>query len=140
MIPSTRRITRQAGSSMDLKNEPASPAARRRLRTPMWHGTNCSPFSAPFTGACAVDRSAFRPDDDVLGLTGRPGEEEEISLTEMEDHAAAVTAGKADTCALAEWLAERYAESGIGSAAAIAKRLAPLAEYELADARRNLLS
>ena len=89
---------------------------------------------------CLLGFDAFRADDDVLGLTGRPGEEEEIPLTEMEDHAAAVTAGKADTWALAEWLAERYAESGIGSAAAIVKRLASLAGAELTDARRNLLS
>lgn len=89
---------------------------------------------------CLLGFDAFRADDDVLGLTGRPGEEEEISLTDIEDHAEAVTAGKLDTCALAEWLAERYAESGIGSAAAVAKKLAPLTGYELADAHRNLLS
>ena len=89
---------------------------------------------------CLLGFDAFHADDDVLGLTGRPGEEEEISLTEIEDHAAAITAEQVDTRALAEWLAERYTESGIGSATAIAKRLAPLAGYELADARRNLLS
>ena len=177
---------------MDLRSEPASPAARRRLHTPTWPGTNCSPFSCaihrgvrggslhlpPYDGSlfdpdvhpwlegrftrhdnihievlliddrtvlhmlkavqyievgtgkgrerrrlsfaeldveqigyvyeCLLGFERVHADDDVLGLTGRPGEEEEISLTEIEDHAAAVTAEQVDTRALAEWLAERY--------------------------------
>jgi Eco57I restriction-modification methylase/MmeI, target recognition domain len=83
---------------------------------------------------------AFRADDDVLGLTGRPGEEEEVALTDMEDHAAAVAAERGDIRALAERLADRYKDSGIGSPAAVAKKLAPLTDEELADARRRLLS
>jgi hypothetical protein len=83
---------------------------------------------------------AFRAADDVLGLTGRPGEEEEVSLTELEDHAAAVAAEGGDVTALAERLADRYKNSGIGSAAAITKKLAPLVGDELADAHRKLLS
>ena len=83
---------------------------------------------------------AFRAADDVLGLTGRPGEEEEVSLTELEDQAAAVAADGGDIAALAERLADRYKDSGIGSAAAIAKKLAPLVSDELAEGRRKLLS
>jgi hypothetical protein len=83
---------------------------------------------------------AFRADDDVLGLTGRPGEEEEVALTDMEDHAAAVAAERGDIRALAERLADRYKDSGIGSPAAVAKKLVPLTDDELADARRRLLS
>ena len=83
---------------------------------------------------------AFRADDDVLGLTGRPGEEEEVALTDLEDHAAAIAAERGDITTLAERLADRYKDSGIGSAAAIAKKLAPLVGDELADARRKLLS
>ena len=83
---------------------------------------------------------AFRADDDVVGLTGRAGEEEEVTLTEMEDHAAAIVAERGDLMTLAERLADRYKDSGIGSAKAIAKRLAPLPGEELTDARRKLLS
>ena len=83
---------------------------------------------------------AFRADDDVLGLIGRPGEEEEVALTDIEDHAAAIAAERGDITTLAERLAERYKDSGIGSTAAIAKKFAPLGGDELADARRKLLS
>lgn len=85
---------------------------------------------------------AFRADDDVLGLIGRPGDEAEVALTEMEDHAAAVTAEGGDIRALAERIAEPYKNSGIGSAAAIAKKLlpdSPLSEERLlAAAQRDL--
>ncbi len=83
---------------------------------------------------------AFRADDDVLGLTGRAGEEEEVTLTDMEDHAAVVAAERGDITTLAERLADRYKDSGIGSAAAIAKKLAPIVGDEPADAHRKLLS
>ena len=84
---------------------------------------------------------AFRADDVVLGLTGRPGEEEEVHLTDLEDLVAeAVSAGETDLKALAERLSDRYKDSGIGSASAVAKKLAPLADDELPDARRRLLS
>ncbi len=83
---------------------------------------------------------AFRADDDVLGLTGRPGEEEEVSLRAMEDLAAGVSAESGSSRAFAERLAARYKESGIGSAAAIAKKLEPLDSNEIPNARRKLLS
>ena len=83
---------------------------------------------------------AFRADDDVVGLTGRPGEEAEVALTDMESHAVAVAAEGGDIRALAARLADQYGTSGIGSAAAIAKKLVPLADDEFTDARRKLLS
>jgi hypothetical protein len=83
---------------------------------------------------------AVRADDDVLGLIGRRGDEEEIPLTEIEDHASAVASEGGDSRALAERLAEKYKDSGIGSAASNAKRLAPLGGAELSIARRKLLS
>jgi hypothetical protein len=83
---------------------------------------------------------AFRADDDVLGLIGRAGEEEEVALTDIEDHAAAIAAERGDITTLAERLADRYKDSGIGSVAAITKKLARLVGDELADARRKLLS
>lgn len=84
---------------------------------------------------------AFRADDVVLGLTGRPGEEEEVPLTDLEDlAAAAITAGETDLQSLAERLSDQYKVSGIGSPSAVAKKLAPLNADELPEARRRLLS
>jgi hypothetical protein len=80
---------------------------------------------------------AFRADDVVLGLTGRAGDEEEITLQNLEDH---LTAVSGDSGAFAERLADRYRDSGIGSPSALAKKLIPLAEDELPGARRRLLS
>ena len=74
---------------------------------------------------------AFRADDVVLGLTGRPGEEEEVPLTALENLVAdAVRTGETDLQALAERLSDRYKDSGIGSASAVAKKLVPLAGDE----------
>ena len=83
---------------------------------------------------------AVRADDDVLGLIGRPGDEEEVSLTDMEGHATAVTFEGGNSQTLAKRLTEKYKHSGIGSAAANTKRLAPLNGVELSEARRKLLS
>ncbi len=80
---------------------------------------------------------AFRADDVVLGLTGRAGEEEEVSLQDMEDHRAAVWHHPK---ALAERLAEAYKDSGIGSVTALTKKLTPLTDDEIPEARRRLLS
>jgi len=80
---------------------------------------------------------AFRADDVVLGLTGRPGDEAEITLHDLEDHLAASGGHPA---AFAERLADRYRDSGIGSPSAMAKKLAPLGGDELPGARRRLLS
>jgi hypothetical protein len=84
---------------------------------------------------------AFRADDVVLGLTGRPGDEEEVPLTDLEDlTAAAISAGETDVQALAERLSDRYKDSGIGSPSAVVKKLAPLAADERAEAWLRLLS
>jgi Eco57I restriction-modification methylase/MmeI, target recognition domain len=84
---------------------------------------------------------AFRADDVVLGLTGRPGDEEEVPLSDLEDlAAAAISAGESDLQAFAERLSDRYKGSGIGSPSAVAKKLDPLTADELPDARRRLLS
>ncbi len=84
---------------------------------------------------------SFRADDVVLGLVGRPGEEEEVRLTDLEDMVAyTIRAGETGLKAFAERLSDRYKDSGIGSASAVAKKLAPLTTDELPDARRRLLS
>ncbi len=79
---------------------------------------------------------AFRADDVVVGLTGRPGDEAEIRLHDLED----LLAASGDLAAFAERLADRYRDSGIGSPSALAKKLAPLPGNELPAARRRLLS
>ncbi|MFD9946738.1 Eco57I restriction-modification methylase domain-containing protein [Nonomuraea sp. NPDC059023] len=70
-----------------------------------------------------------RATDVIVGLVGKPGLEEEVDLTELErigpDPAA---------------LAERYKASGIGTAAALTKRLAPQGEADQFEALRKLLA
>src|SRR5690606_3297869 len=63
----------------------------------------------------------FRASDVTVGLTGRAGLEEEVALADLE-----TIAERADGVpALAAALADRYRESGIGSPAALVKKLAP---------------
>ncbi len=76
----------------------------------------------------------FRAADTVLGLVGKAGREEEVELADLE--ALARDAGDA----LAERLAEKYKDSGIGSVAALRKRLAPLDETGTLEATRRLLA
>ncbi|MEV4801411.1 DNA methyltransferase [Nonomuraea sp. NPDC049421] len=76
----------------------------------------------------------FRAADTVLGLVGKAGREEEVELADLE--ALARDAGDA----LAERLAEKYKDSGIGSVAALRKRLAPLDEAGTLEATRRLLA
>ncbi|WP_182885191.1 Eco57I restriction-modification methylase domain-containing protein [Microbispora sp. H10885] len=75
-----------------------------------------------------------RATDTVVGLVGKPGLEEEVELSHLEPLATSVGDG------LAAKLAELYKPSGIGTAAAIAKRLAPMAEAEKVEALRKLLA
>jgi hypothetical protein len=77
-----------------------------------------------------------RAPDTVVGLVGAHGHEEEIPLTELEEHATN-TPTLAD---LAARLAETYKDSKIGTAAALARRLAPPADGERAEALRRLLA
>jgi hypothetical protein len=77
-----------------------------------------------------------RAADTVLGLIGKQGLEDEVTLTELEVHAA-VASGPA---ALGARLVEAYKDSKIGTATALAKRLAPIGEGDKAEALRRLLA
>ncbi len=77
-----------------------------------------------------------RAADTVVGLVGKQGYEEEITLAELEAHAAA--APRVDE--LAARLAEAHKDSKIGTATALARRLTLLAEGERAEALRHLLA
>jgi len=81
-----------------------------------------------FEGRCASET--------VVGLIGKAGLEEEVPLSVLEEHLAA--AGSID--ALAVRLAEAYKDSRIGTPRALAKRLAPLANGDRAEALRRLLA
>ncbi|RVX42773.1 hypothetical protein EDD27_5436 [Nonomuraea polychroma] len=70
-----------------------------------------------------------RATDTVVGLVGKPGMEEEVDLTRLERIGPNPAA-----------LAETYKASGIGTAAALAKRLAPLSDAEQLEALRKLLA
>ncbi|MEV7968892.1 DNA methyltransferase [Sphaerisporangium sp. NPDC088356] len=95
----------------------------------------------------------FRAADTVVGLVGKPGREEEIDLADLEKVAREVAAEVAQRIyaapvpghdsiveTLAEKLAERFKDSGIGSPAALRKRLAPLDEAGSLEATRKLLA
>ncbi|MEV7808613.1 DNA methyltransferase [Microbispora sp. NPDC088329] len=76
----------------------------------------------------------FRAADVVVGLVGKPGREEEVELHDLEALARNASGD------LAERLAEKYKDSGIGSLAALRKRLAPLDEAGSLEATRRLLA
>ena len=71
----------------------------------------------------------YRAAEVVVGLIGKPGMEEEVALTELEDLPAEE---------LAATLAERYKASGIGSVLALSKKLAPL-DAAQREAARSVL-
>jgi len=78
----------------------------------------------------------FRADGVVVGLVGKAGVEEEVSLAELEDLATRFQGRPL----LAAQLAETYKSSGVGSVAAIRKRLTPPAATGLVEARKLLLA
>src|SRR5690606_5885458 len=79
----------------------------------------------------------FRAEDVTVGLIGKEGLEEEVLLTDLE---ALAQQANEEVPALAKALAEKYKDSKIGSAAALAKRLAPLDGMEREEARKKLLA
>ncbi|MGV9595122.1 Eco57I restriction-modification methylase domain-containing protein [Streptosporangium sandarakinum] len=76
----------------------------------------------------------FRAADTVVGLVGKPGKEAEVELADLERLAAASGEG------FAARLAEQYKDTGIGTAGALAKRLAPLDGPAELEAVRKLLA
>jgi hypothetical protein len=76
----------------------------------------------------------FRAADTVVGLIGKEGQENEVSLTELERLAAPA----ADVPALAETLHETYKDSRIGSPRALAKALTPLPDDQRQVAETKL--
>ncbi|MGH3719390.1 MAG: Eco57I restriction-modification methylase domain-containing protein [Pseudonocardiaceae bacterium] len=76
----------------------------------------------------------FRADDIVVGLIGKQGLEEEVRLRDLESLAARCS----DVPALAATIADEYKDSKIGSAKALAKKLAPLVGAE--EGRKKLLA
>ncbi|MFC5828477.1 Eco57I restriction-modification methylase domain-containing protein [Nonomuraea insulae] len=75
-----------------------------------------------------------RATDTVVGLVGKPGLEEEVNLSHLER----LLAGSGD--GFAAKLADDYKASGIGTAAAVTKRLVPLGDAEQVEALRLLLA
>lgn len=78
----------------------------------------------------------FRADDVVVGLVGKEGREEEVRLADLE----ALAAHHSDLDGLAKAISDAYKQSGIGSARAVEKRLAPLSGTEREEARKKLLA
>lgn len=88
-----------------------------------------------YEGLLAYD--AFRAADVVLGLVGKRGQEAEVELRELESFAP-LHGSNVDT--LAADITRRYANHGMGSAPAVAKKLKPLTGAAAEDARRKLLA
>ncbi|MFJ2033750.1 Eco57I restriction-modification methylase domain-containing protein [Streptosporangium sp. NPDC087985] len=80
----------------------------------------------------------FRAADTVVGLVGKPGKEAEVELTDLE-HLAAGFGGTAGE-GFAAKLAEVHKDSGLGTAGAIARRLAPPDAAGELEATRRLLA
>ncbi len=80
--------------------------------------------------------SGFRADEVTVGLIGKVGAEAEVPLRDLENLAAQCR----DAPALAERLAEAYKSSTIGSAKALARKLASPADANGAQARKKLLA
>jgi len=78
----------------------------------------------------------FRADGVVVGLIGKQGTEEEVSLRELEG----LAARHSDVPSLAAALAAEYKDSKIGSPKALEKKLAPLGVAEREEARKKLLA
>src|SRR6185437_5701252 len=78
--------------------------------------------------------------DTVVGLIGREGLEEEVELSTLEQLAAPFVSGSAlsDIAGVAAVLAEKYKDSKLGTAAALAKKLAPMSAGDEVEADRKL--
>lgn len=94
-----------------------------------------------YEGLLAYDAS--RSDHWVLGLVGKAGLEEEVPLPELEraiaDHTDLET-GRFDHAGLAGRLAERYKESGVGTAKKLTGLLAPPAGADRTSRLQRLLA
>jgi hypothetical protein len=82
---------------------------------------------------------AFRAGDEVVGLVGKAGLEEELELGDLEMLARPFQRGETlDTTGFAEKLSLDFKKSGIGSAGALARKLAALGEFDRIEATRKL--
>ncbi|XRQ12172.1 Eco57I restriction-modification methylase domain-containing protein [Actinomadura welshii] len=83
-----------------------------------------------------LSHDGFYADEPYVGLIGKTGHEEEVTLRSLEETASSCP----DVASLAEILADRYKRSRIGSPKALEKRLVPLSGSEAEEARRKLLA
>ncbi|GIH67751.1 hypothetical protein Mth01_00040 [Sphaerimonospora thailandensis] len=107
----------------------------RERRTLSFRSLDVEQIGYVYEGLLSFD--GFRAADTVVGLVGKVGREEEVDLFDLESLSREVGG---DTEALAGRLAEKYRDSGIGSVAALRKRLAPLDETDRLEATRRLLA
>jgi hypothetical protein len=106
----------------------------RERRTLSFRSLDVEQIGYVYEGLLSYD--GFRADDLVVGLIGKQGLEEEVRLRDLESFAARCS----DVPALAAAIAQKYKDSKIGSAAALAKKLAPLVGADKEEARKKLLA
>jgi hypothetical protein len=106
----------------------------RERRTLSFRSLDVEQIGYVYEGLLSFD--GFRAEDVTVGLIGKEGLEEEVPLTDLE----ALAAQASDVEELATLIATKYKESGIGSPAALAKKLAPMEATEQEEARKKLLA
>ncbi|TVT30039.1 hypothetical protein FNH05_29660, partial [Amycolatopsis rhizosphaerae] len=106
----------------------------RERRTLSFRSLDVEQIGYVYEGLLSFD--GFRADDVTVGLIGKEGLEAEVPLRDLESLAATT----ADVPALAAALAEKFKPTGIGSARALEKALAPLAAQDREEARKKLLA
>lgn len=106
----------------------------RELRTVSFRTLDVEQIGYVYEGLLGFE--GFRAEDVTVGLIGKEGLEEEVPLADLE----AMRERSADPAGLAAALAEKYKDSKIGSAAALAKKLTPLDGVEREEARKKLLA
>lgn len=114
---------------------------RRERRRVSFRSLEVEQIGYVYEGLLAYD--AERAAQWTLGLVGKAGLEEEVSLPELERRRGRHTdpdTGVVDTAALAAELAEDYRTSGIGTAKRLAGLLAPLTPADRARALPRLLA
>ncbi|MGH3795857.1 MAG: Eco57I restriction-modification methylase domain-containing protein [Pseudonocardiaceae bacterium] len=106
----------------------------RERRTLSFRSLDVEQIGYVYEGLLSYD--GFRADDLVVGLIGKQGLEDEVPLRDLESLAARCP----DIPALAAAIADEYKDSKIGSASALARKLAPLTGADQEEARKKLLA
>ncbi|MEX5636521.1 Eco57I restriction-modification methylase domain-containing protein [Parafrankia sp. FMc2] len=108
----------------------------RERRTLSFRSLDVEQIGYVYEGLLSYDARRAPAGEVVVGLVGKEGLEAEVLLSDLED----LASRHRGRPLLAAVFAERFKDSGIGSAKAIEKRLAPLEAGEREETRKALLA